>query len=124
MDHLAAVDEAELGQGQDPVLVERGLEGEVEPGQRLDGRQARHHQRGLDPPVLAQGELLAEQRLERLQRGDLATLQPPDGHVQHLQGPRHLQADQRALEPLEQGGGGIGAGHGRPSSATTRPIAS
>jgi hypothetical protein len=41
VDDLVAVDEVELGQGQDAVLVERGLEGEVEAGQRLDGEQTR-----------------------------------------------------------------------------------
>ena len=75
MDHLAAVDEVELGQGEDPVAVERGLEAEVEAGERLDGRQPGHHQRRLDPAVLAQREFLGEQAVDRLERGDLAPLE-------------------------------------------------
>ena len=52
-----AVDEVELGECQDAVAVERRLEGEVEAGECLDGREPRHHQRGLDAPVLADREL-------------------------------------------------------------------
>ena len=33
---LGAVDELQLGERQDAVAVERGLEGEVEAGERLD----------------------------------------------------------------------------------------
>ena len=48
VDHLVAVDEVELGEREDAVAVERRLEGEVEAGERLDGREPGHHQRGLD----------------------------------------------------------------------------
>ena len=53
MHHFGAVDEGELGERQDAVAVERGLEGEVEAGERLDGGQPRQQQRGLDAAVLA-----------------------------------------------------------------------
>ena len=43
MKHLVAVDELELGESQDTVAVERGLEGEVEAGQSLDGGPASAH---------------------------------------------------------------------------------
>ena len=66
---LAAVDEAKLGERQDAVAVERGLEGEVEAGERLDRGEPRHHQCGLDAAVLAQRELLDEQRVDRLDGG-------------------------------------------------------
>ena len=42
VDDLVALDEVELGERQDPVAVERRLEGEVEAGQRLDGRELGH----------------------------------------------------------------------------------
>jgi hypothetical protein len=42
VDDLMAVDEVELGEGQDAVAVERRLEGEVEAGKRLDGREPGH----------------------------------------------------------------------------------
>ena len=54
MDHLGAIDEVELGERQDALAVERGLEGEVEAGQRLDGRQPRQREGRLDAAVLAQ----------------------------------------------------------------------
>ena len=44
MHHLGAVDELQLGERQDAVAVERGLEGEVEAGERLDGGQPRQQQ--------------------------------------------------------------------------------
>ena len=43
VDDLGAVDEVELGERQDAVAIERGLEGEVEAGERLDGREPCHH---------------------------------------------------------------------------------
>jgi len=36
VDHLVAVDEVELSESEDAVAIERGLEGEVKAGQRLD----------------------------------------------------------------------------------------
>src|SRR6516164_10056623 len=50
---LITLDEVELGERQDPVSVERRLEGEVEAGQRLDGRELCHPERHLDATVLA-----------------------------------------------------------------------
>lgn len=43
MHDLGPVDELRLGQSQDPIAIERGLEAEVEAGQRLDRGQPRHH---------------------------------------------------------------------------------
>jgi hypothetical protein len=37
MHYLGAVDEGELGECEDTLPVERGLKGEVEAGERLDG---------------------------------------------------------------------------------------
>jgi len=65
MHHLGAIDEGEFGERQDAVLVERGLEGEVEAGERLDRRQASEQQRGLDPAVLPNGELLDQDLVQR-----------------------------------------------------------
>src|SRR6185369_7167519 len=61
MDDLGAVDEVEAGKCHDPVAVERGLEREVEAGQRLEDGQSGHAQGCLDPAVLAQAEFLGEQ---------------------------------------------------------------
>ena len=123
VDDLVAVDEVELGQGEDAVLVERGLEGEVEAGQRLDVEQPPHLQRRLDPAALAQAQLLAEQGVDRLQGGDLAALELAERVLQHLQGAGHLEPDEVAADALQ--GGGDGTAH-RPASraASRRPTAS
>src|SRR5262249_21009466 len=65
---LVARDELELGKGEDALAVERRLEGEVEPGEGLDGGEASHDQRRLDAAVLAQRHLFGEQRVDRLER--------------------------------------------------------
>ena len=39
MNGFGAIDELQLGERHDAVPVERGLEGEVEAGERLDGRE-------------------------------------------------------------------------------------
>ena len=62
MQGLGAVDEPQLGERHDAVPVERGLEREVEAGERLDGGEPRHLESHLDAAVLARGELIGEQR--------------------------------------------------------------
>jgi hypothetical protein len=57
MDGFSAVDELQSGERQDTVLVERGLEGEVETGEGFDRRQLGHLDRHLDATVLADGQL-------------------------------------------------------------------
>ena len=104
-----AIDEVELGEGQDAVAVERRLEGEVEAGERLDGVQASHDEGGLDAPVLADRELLGEQPLDRLERAELTTLELAYGGVDHLERARHPEADQGLLDAVEQRAVGIDA---------------
>ena len=67
VDDLLAGDEGELGERQDAVAVERGLEGEVEAVEGLERAQPGGHQGDLDAPRLAHGQFLAEQLLERFQ---------------------------------------------------------
>jgi hypothetical protein len=45
MDHLVAVDELELSEGQDAAVIERRLEEEVEAGQRLGENTGRRDAR-------------------------------------------------------------------------------
>ena len=99
--HLVAGDEVELCERQNALPVERGLEREIEARQRLDRAQACHLQRRLDPAALAQGQLLGQQGVDRLQCADLAALDLAHGVVEHLQGTRYPQADQVAPHPLE-----------------------
>lgn len=89
VDHLGARDEVELGERQDTLAVERGLEGEVEALQRLDGHQPRRGERHGDAAVLADAELLAKQRVDGLQRADLALLEALHRVVERLERTRH-----------------------------------
>ncbi|GJE68457.1 hypothetical protein LNAOJCKE_5701 [Methylorubrum aminovorans] len=112
MDDLGPVDEGQFRQRQDALAVERGLEGKVEPGQRLDRGQARDQQGGLHAAVLAQRQFLGQDHVEGGQTVDLALLDAPDRRVEHLQGARHAQADQAALDAVEgRGDTGGGAAH-------------
>ncbi len=104
MDHLSPGDKAQLGQRVDAVPIQRGLEGEVIAGERLDRRQPAHAQRRLDAAVLAKGQLLAQQDVDRFQGADLSMLQAAHDLVQRLQGAGHLQADQVAADDYKRHG--------------------
>jgi hypothetical protein len=81
MDGFGAIDELQLGKRHDAAPVERRLEREVEPGARLDRRQARHLQSHFDTPVLTQRDLLGEQDIDSIERGCLAALDAPQRDV-------------------------------------------
>lgn len=98
MHDLGPVDEVEAGQRQDPVAVERWLEGEVISVQRLDDRQPGHAQGRLDPAVLPQRQFFVQQNVDRLNAIDLALLDPAQGGVEHFQGARHFEMDQTAAD--------------------------
>ena len=124
MDHLMAVDEVELCQGENAVAVQRGLEREVKARQRLDRGQPGHRQRRLDAAPVADGEFLGQQGINRLKRRDFTALELRHDMIQHLQRPRHAQGDEMGAYPLEQGGCQIGASHRRaPRCARRRPTA-
>ena len=65
--------------------------------------QPRHLERDLDAAVLAQRQLLGQQRVDGLERGDLAVLEPAHGDVEDLERPRHLQADQGGCDAVDEG---------------------
>lgn len=107
MDDLGPVDELQLGQRQDPIAIERGLEAEVEAGQCLDRGQPRHHQRGLHAPVLPDRQLLDEQGVERFDAVDFALLDAPEGSVENFERPRHPERHEVLLDAVERGHGGM-----------------
>jgi hypothetical protein len=102
VERLTAIDEAELGQRHDAISIQGGLEREVEFGERLDGREARHDERGLDATTLAQGKLLGEQRVDRFESGHLAALEATDRGVEDLERPRHPEPHKRAADTIGQ----------------------
>jgi hypothetical protein len=129
VDDLATGDEAELGERQDAITVERWLEGEVEAGEGFDGSEAAHAQRGLDPAVLAKGQLFREEDVDGLKGGDLALLKPTYDMIEGFKGPRHLQADEVVPDPIDRRRRDVQGGrHGRRSWvrswAIARPTAS
>ena len=101
VNHFGAGDEVETGQSHDSIAIERRLEGEVEPGERLDHRQSRHAQRRLDPAVLAQRQFLEEQFVECLDAVDLALFDPAQGDIEHLERSRHSKADQTVTDIVD-----------------------
>lgn len=107
MDELGPVDELELGQRQDPIAIERGVEAEVEAGQCLDRGQPRHHQGSLDAPVLADRQLLDKQGVERFDAVDFALLDAPEGSVENFERPRHPERHEVLLDAVERGHGGM-----------------
>jgi hypothetical protein len=88
LDHLVAIDEVELGECQDTVAVERGLEGEVEAGQRLDDTQPGHLQCCLDAAGLADGEFFGQQHLDRLDGAELTAFDLLDQVIEGFQSTR------------------------------------
>ena len=88
----------------------------------LEDGQSGHAQGGLDPAVLAQAEFLGEKIVDRLDAVDFALLDAAQRGVEHLEGARHLQADQ-AVADIVDARGCAGERHGRPALASCAPIA-
>ena len=119
MHDLGAGDEVELGEGHDATPVERGLEGEVEALQRLGRHQPGCLQRDADATGLAGGVFLGQQRVDGLERADLAAFELAHGVLQRLQRAGHAQADEAGADAVER------AGHrAAPSPASLRATAS
>ncbi len=58
-----------------------------------------------DATAFTDGELLGQQRLDRLNRGRLTALELLDNMIQRFQCPRHAQADQVRADPLDRRSG-------------------
>lgn len=117
--HFGAVDEGEFGECEDPLPVERGLEGEVEASERLDRGEASQRQCGLDAAALANRQILDEELIEGFDAIDLALLDTAERRVEHFQGPRHAKCHQTVLDAVEGGGSGTDR-HGRPPATASR----
>ena len=119
MDHFGTVDELQFGKRQDAMAIERGLEREIETGERFDGRQARHSKRGADTAIVAQRQFLDQQLVERLDPGDLTLLDSPECGVEHFQRTRHLERDEAFLDAIDRRRLRMD-GHDRPSDWASR----
>ena len=125
MQDLGAIDELELGKRHNAVLVERGLEGEVEAGKGLNGGEPCHDKRGLDAPALAQGELLGEQDVDGLERCYFAALESAHRRIKGLDSTWHFEPDHCLLDTIDHGRNDLNmGGHCAPPwPASRRPTA-
>jgi len=103
MHDLLAIDELQLGERHDAVLVEGRLEGEVEACECLDGGEPRHDEGCFDAAIFAQHQFLGEQRINGLDGGHLALLDPTQSDIEDFDGPRHLEPDQAFLDAIDEG---------------------
>ena len=85
VDDPGTVDKVQSGEGQDSIAVQGKLEGEVEPGSRLDHRQSRHAQCGLDPAVFLQRQFLGQQIVDGIDPIDLPLLDAAQRGVERFQ---------------------------------------
>lgn len=83
---LGTADELQPGKRHDAVTVRRRLEREVEAFGRLDRREPGRAQAGPDAASFAQGQLLCQQGVDRLDRAHLALFQAAEDMVQPFQG--------------------------------------
>jgi hypothetical protein len=102
-DVLPALDEAELVEALDLPALDRGLEGEVEVLEGIHRGQSGGSHGGLQAPVVAQGDLGAEEALDRLGRADPAAVDAGQDRIQGLQRPGHLEIGQHGADPVATG---------------------
>ena len=116
MHGFGAIDELQSGERQNTVLVERGLEGEVEACEGFDRRELGHLDGHFDAAVLPDGELFGQQRVDSLDGADFTALDAAQGDVEDFQGARHFQSDEARFDMLDDGRGA----HLRPPRAASR----
>src|ERR1700733_1384140 len=103
MDDFGAIDELQLGERHDAIFVQRGLERKVEAGKRLDCGQARHLESHFDATVLSYCEFLNKKKIDVFDRRRFAALHAAYRDVEDLEGARHLQTDEIALDAIDDG---------------------
>jgi hypothetical protein len=95
VDDLCAGDEVELGEREHSLAIQRRLEGEVEALDRLHRHEPGRRKGDGDAAVLADAELLAEQRVDGLECADLALLEALHGVVERLEGAGAMRSPTR-----------------------------
>ena len=84
---FATLDETELVQALQLLATERRLEGEIKLGETLDGRQPAGAHRGLQPSVVTQLDLRAEQGSDRAAAADKQPTGASPTHTSAAPGP-------------------------------------
>ena len=68
---------------------------------RLERGEPSHHERGLDPAVLAERQFLDEQLFDCLHRGDFTAIKLCRARINHLNRPQHLETNHARLYPVK-----------------------
>ncbi len=107
-DVFLALDEAELVEALNLLMLDRGLEAEVEVGERLHGGQARGAHGGLQTPIVSERDLGTEQILDGFAGGELAAIDAGEDRIEGLKGARHLEVSEHGADPVAaRGFGGL-----------------
>ena len=93
-------------QAVDLLPLERRLEGEVEVRERLHGREPRGTHRGLEPAVVAERDLRAQEALDGHRRVEAAAVEGAEDLVQGLERAGHFQVGELGADLFTQGGRG------------------
>jgi hypothetical protein len=103
-DILASLDEAQRVEALELVAFDARLEAEVEVRERLHGRESRGPHGGLQPPLIAQRDVAAEERTHRLPGGELAAVGPAQDVVEGFEGAGHLEIGELGAQPIAERG--------------------
>ena len=87
------------------LTTQRGLKGEIKVGERLDGWKPGGAHRGLQPALIAQPNMAAQQLADRLPSGELAAVGAAQTVIEGFERPGHLEIGQLMPEPIAQGEG-------------------
>jgi hypothetical protein len=100
-DHvLPALQEPEIVERVELLTLDRRLEGEVEVGDHLHGRQPARAHRRLQPAVVTQADLSTEQGLDGLGRRELTPVDLGEDLVERLERSGHLQIGELRADPV------------------------
>jgi hypothetical protein len=114
-DVFPPIDEAEIVEAVELLALERGLKREVKVGERLHGWEARGPHSGLEAAVIAQRDMGAEQRLDRVSGLEMPTVDLGEDRVERLKSARHLQIGELRADPVAKHRGRF---HARPPASS------
>src|SRR5690606_23890178 len=97
----------QLVEALDLLAADRGLEGEIEALERLHSRKPGRAHGRLQAAVVSELDLCTEQALDRLGRGEGASVHAAEDLVQRFERAGHLEIGQHAPDPGSARGGGL-----------------
>lgn len=125
MDDFAALDEAELGQGQDAVWSNGGWKEKSKLAKVLIVASRPMRSAVLIRLFSRGGQLLGQEEVDGLEGGHLALIEPSQDVTQGFEGAGYRQADEVVADTVDHGGRGVQrVSHARSSCASAWPMAS